>query len=116
MPSDLQVVAQYAKSRRDAPSEVYNAACRLLNGASQAPVDESALVIVPELERLRSELAEATRAFIGQRRNAYGYQCPALRALGYLEKDAESHGGGRNPQTQGASEAQEAREAQEASQ
>jgi hypothetical protein len=43
--TDLQIVAQYAKSNCDTPSEVYNAACRVL-----AQPDE--------VERLRAEVAQ----------------------------------------------------------
>ena len=34
-PTDLQKVAQYVKSDKTAPSEVYNAACRLLDQLAQ---------------------------------------------------------------------------------
>jgi hypothetical protein len=38
--TDLQRVAQYVKSDKTAPSDVYNAACRMLDGASgrNAPI------------------------------------------------------------------------------
>jgi hypothetical protein len=44
--TDLMRVAQYVKSDRDAPSDVYNAACRMLDGPDEA-------------ERLRAELVGA---------------------------------------------------------
>ena len=36
--TDLMRVAQYVKSDRDAPSDVYNAACRLLDSERPVPV------------------------------------------------------------------------------
>lgn len=107
--TDLMRVAQYVKSDRDAPSEVYNAACRLLDRhADTARTSEGT-----PLERFTAGLQMISHA-VAEARGATK-QDYALTPES-PEKGAESHGDGRNPQTQGVSEGQEAREAQEASQ
>ena len=100
--TDLMRVAQYAKSDRDAPSDVYNAACRLLDGRMppQAAYDAVYAVI---------------RTFPGSvERNATIWR--AVMAYEAARSGAESHRDGRTPQTLGASEGQAASGAQEAPQ
>lgn len=147
--SDLQKVAHWAKSNH-APSEVYNAACRLLetmppgpgyclacgrgdcapsaedwreqqHRAETAEAERDALAIA--LERVRADAVEQQKIGTTADRWKLGVYAQASRtrrivndSLDAFEKGAESHGDGRNPQTQGASEAGEVNGAQEASQ
>jgi uncharacterized protein YlxW (UPF0749 family) len=117
--TDLMRVAQWAKSS-GSPSDVYNAACRLLD------TDNSAKVAADHLLDRAIDLArqvgraEARAAQLQDERDALQAQVARLRTAN-IEREAvvkaiQRHGGGRNPQTQGAVEGQEARDAQEAAQ
>jgi hypothetical protein len=61
--TDLQKVAQYVKSDKTAPSEVYNAACRMLDAPERIrPADPALPIRGEELERLRAELEKLRTA------------------------------------------------------
>jgi hypothetical protein len=122
--TDLMRVAQWAKSAASCagPPEVYNAACRLLDemeairaGAEKLlnlSLDEGRRADEAEatIERVRKVVAQFDWTVVGKLVSA------ALDAPSVPEKGAESDGGGRTPQTQGAVEGQEAGGAQEAAQ
>lgn len=118
--TDLMRVAQYVKSDRGAPSDVYNAACRLLDNriSVQATTDhllDRAISLAREVGR-----TEARAAQLEYERDTLQAQVARLRTA-EIEREAvrkatESHRDGRTPQTLGTPEGREATEAQEASQ
>jgi maltooligosyltrehalose synthase len=127
--TDLMRVAQYVKSDRDAPSDVYNAACRMLDQPDEAELlRDEVRTLQGDLEDFntanrawcqRTTQAEAAiervKAFAAELRT---YCSPAGIAAVYADsletviKGAESNGDGRTPQTLGTGEGQEAGEAQ----
>lgn len=139
--TDLMRVAQYVKSDKTAPSDVYNAACRMLDQPDEAQVaalrrelaeTKRAVVtwkstwnrVLNQFKRVEPELAEARATVESVRQYAAElrtYNSPAGIASVYADaldallppRDAESHGDGRTPQAVGATEEQEAEEAQE---
>jgi hypothetical protein len=141
--TDLMRVAQWAKSS-GAPSDVYNAACRMLDKPDEMERHDAKLASLQALadrcrekdwayaaERIRERDEARTerdelndtigrvKAFAAELRT---YCSPAGIAAVYADSletvinGAESNGGGRTPQTVGATEGQEAGEAQEGSQ
>jgi hypothetical protein len=110
--TDLIRVAQWAKSS-GSPSDVYNAACRLLD----APAEGSFRWYLKQVEAERDALNAANermKALAERWGGGLWAERYAARELRAALDGAESHGDGRTPQTQGAVEGQEATEAQEA--
>lgn len=140
-PTDLQRVAQWAKSS-NAPSDVYNAACRVLDAPDElvelrARLAEyenalnwqtSCLACSKVLDSSiadhdRAEQAEAiierVKAFAKELRtycSPMGIASVYADTLETVLDGAESHGDGRTPQTLGTGEGHEAGEAQGAAQ
>lgn len=115
--TDLMRVAQWAKSS-GSPSDVYNAACRLLEQPDGLERLQALLEGVHHTMReevLARGKAEATIERVKEVRDGW-YARPHMSdqadALDVALDGPESNRGGRTPQTQGAAEGQEAREAQ----
>jgi hypothetical protein len=113
--TDLMRVAQWAKSS-GAPSDVYNAACRMLDQSDEIAAERDALAMA--IERVRADAIEQQKMGTTADPWKLGVYAQASRtrriindALDAFEKAAESHGGGRTPQTLGATEGQAATEA-----
>jgi hypothetical protein len=117
--TDLMRVAQYAKSDRDAPSDVYNAACRLLDEMEAIRLGAEKLLNLSLDEGRRADQAEATIERVKAVRDGW-YSRPHMSdqadELDIALDGPEDLGDGRTPQTQGAVEGQEAGDAQEAAQ
>jgi hypothetical protein len=129
--TDLQRVAQYVKSDRTAPSDVYNAACRMLDrpdGVEQLRTERDEAHSVAEkffnIAINDGRVIESVRRYAAELRTATS---PAGIAAVYADrleellparavKAPQSNGDGRAPQTLGTPEGQEAAEAQEAAQ
>lgn len=123
--TDLRV-AQWAKSS-SAPSDVYNAACRMLNGdlrlvatvngALYRSAEGDVSAVIAELAAIDAEMDE-----FASRHNPE-CECEVIHSTREVARrikaalsGAESHGDGRPPQTLGAGEGQEATEAHGAAQ